>query len=99
MFSQDAFASVIMPRAIVFLTLERSDACTIVPLKSTAALKRIVKEMQFYITPKYVPIIYDLIKQCTVYEINPSKDIEMTINEIYRVLSEKNYVSAKPKDN
>lgn len=98
-FSQDAFASVITPRTILFSSLERADKCTIVPLKSTAAFKRIVKEVQFYITPEYVPVIYDLIKQCAVYKIIPSKDVEATICEIYRVLLEKNSLNFELKGN
>ena len=90
-FSQDAFISAITPKAIMFSSLKRADKCTIVPLKPTTALKRIVKEVQFYITPKYVPVICDLIKQCAVYEITPSRDVEITICEMYRVLSEKEY--------
>ena len=98
-FSQDAFASVITPKNILFSSLRRADKCTIVPLKSTEALKKIVKEVQFYITSEYVPVIYDLIKQCAVYEIIPSRDVDATICEIYRVLSEKDPINSEMKGN
>lgn len=98
-FSKDAFVSEIIPKTILFSSLERSEKCVIAPLKSTEAFKRIVKEIQFYITPEYVPVVYDLIKQCAIYEIVPSRDVEATIHEIYKVLSEKNAVNFELKDN
>lgn len=86
-YSKNAFAPFIVPKTILFSSLERGSQCTIRSLKPIVALQRIVKEVQFYINSQYVPVIYDLIEQCNIYEIIPSVNLEITVQEIYRVLS------------